>query len=192
MSDLEEPVKGHAINGVDLLYIKQRMFTVVNILNKGLNMSQEKKKLLEMVLTVLNDPDITLSERIAQAGGLLEKYQKPSTKFYKGQPVLVRGELDQRWVEAFYEERREVKGQPDKYLVKLGPGMNAQVWPVCKPDPNAVNVTNWIEHDGSMKVLEGDFILIEHTSGKATTHLLRRSIGNLVKRYAIISLPEFS
>jgi len=70
-------------------------------------------------------------------------------------------------------------------------------YPHCKPDPDAVSLPNWIEHDGSdiyVNCSEGEIIVgiysstrQQYISGKDGNklHLLGMS------RYCIIPLPEF-
>ena len=149
-----------------------------------------------LLMELAKDPDYLISlakigAKARESGEKLKKAIAPEPRFYKGQPVKVKSDMG-FWKEAFF-----IRRENGKYEVKAGPDVNSQIYDECKPDPDAVSLPNWIEHDGSsVNIPYPKNHSAVWVSEKGHTHIdqwredgFRADFG--VIRYCIIPLPEF-
>ena len=117
---------------------------------------------------------------------LLTEALAPEPRFYVGQPVLV-SENEKVW---FPRALVSITGSGFE-CKPTGHSKENVHWLHCKPDPDAVSLPNWIEHDGSEKRIDGDFILWEGKAGNKGSLRGYVILDSKVARYCIIPLPRW-
>lgn len=119
---------------------------------------------------------------MSQISKLLNEALTPGPRFYDGQQVLVSDDGTE-WV-------KDILLQVGHSTVHIYQCESAG-WRYCKPDPGAVSIPVWVEHDGTEKSIEGDVLLWVNKDGNCYTVKNSLIIGSGVIRYAIIPLPEY-
>jgi len=129
------------------------------------------------------------SDELKVVINLLEEALTPEPRFYKNQPVLVRCNEGNDWVQAILR-----RIDHDGYLTHAGIGYQQ-----CKPDPDAESIINWVEYTdeqpGIILCPENCQIISMAKTGRTTLFAsgvdFRARLSANVARYTIIPLPEF-
>lgn len=162
------------------------------------NIMDEKK--VRKALKFLEDRYSAAETDAAWVKKLLNEALAPEPRFYVGQPVLVSNDTEKVfWHKGFFDSymttaNGDIVGyQP--FVVRLGEGTR---WHHCKPDPDAVSLPNWIEHDGSSKKfiteIDGYYIWTKETERYTSGGKLdsgREIELEGIFRYCIIPLPQW-
>jgi hypothetical protein len=157
--------------------------------------TMNKDKIMKALTLLHLNSDMNTKE--TEAIELLEQALGLTTKFYKGQPVLVKfhaGDIRKGWFSHMEFEN---------YMVYFDRGKDTYQYDNCKPDLKAESLPNWIEHDNTAflpEVPENSMTLVIFKEGSDAHSDFPNGLmridpygvnGTPVARYAVIPLPEF-
>jgi hypothetical protein len=158
-------------------------------------MEIDEKKVIEAYELIVKH-DTPSIEVLNSIESLLKDALAPEPRFYVGQPVLV-SQNKKDWHKGHFDSLMKTpSGDTCGYQPFVVWNVNGTRWHHCKPDPDAVSLPNWKEHDGSERMIDVPKNSAMIVIGKGVADQVYQDSGSVTlnhnaTRYCIIPLPQF-